>query len=57
MNLSLVEKVLAEQQEVLKAEMCSQAKAHTMPPVQVSRHSQECKPHEYGCGGADAVGA
>jgi cytochrome c len=34
MNLSLWEKYSGEQQEVLKAEIVSQAKAGTMPPVQ-----------------------
>jgi cytochrome c len=34
MNLSLWEKYSADQQEVLKAEIVSQAKAGTMPPVQ-----------------------
>ena len=34
MNLSRWEKYSAEQQEVLKAEIVSQAKAHMMPPVQ-----------------------
>jgi cytochrome c len=34
LNLSLWEKYSADEQEVLKAEMVSQAKAHTMPPMQ-----------------------
>jgi cytochrome c len=34
MDLSLWEKYSAAQQEVLEAEIASQAKAHTMPPVQ-----------------------
>jgi cytochrome c len=34
MNLSLWERYSAEQQEALKAEIVSQAKAHRMPPVQ-----------------------
>jgi cytochrome c len=36
MNLSQWEKYSAEQQEVLKAEIVSQAKSGTMPPVQYS---------------------